>query len=395
MVKHKNSKIVCVSLTEDQAQLMIIMVLDYLEKHYKTFIERGAKRPTKNQIQLNNGSSIMARPVGNTGDAVRGFTGNVLIIDEASRMGEFIFTASKPTLMSTGGQIWLCSTPYGKQGYFWESFCNKNGRFKVIEASSWDVIHNRPISPVWTEHKRKEAIRFLEEEKAEMSALRFGQEYLGKFLDDLIQFFDDDLVRKCMVRQRPLNIDSGEDYFLGVDVARMGDDESVFSIFRMTAKGKLQQVECQIMKKTKLTETARHIIELDKLYDFSRIYIDDEGLGVGVMDILTDNDSTKFKTKGLRNSKKIIDPTDESKVKMLKEDLYWNLLTLMENGEIEFLDDPAIFQSFKSVQYEYTDDRRGNPFLHIFGNYTHIVESVIRASWSTKEKGLNPFVSYI
>ena len=33
-------------------------------------------------------------------------------------MPESVFTASKPTLLTTGGKIWMCSTPFGKTGYF-------------------------------------------------------------------------------------------------------------------------------------------------------------------------------------------------------------------------------------------------------------------------------------
>lgn len=395
MVEHKNAQIICVSLTEDQAQLMIIMVLDWLERNHKAYIEKGAKRPTKNKVLLNNGSSILARPVGNTGDAVRGFTGDVLIIDEASKMAQFIFDASTPTLMTTSGQIWLCSTPFGKHGYFYECYLNKNNRYKVIEKSSWDAIHERPIRGSWTQKKREGAIQFLKEEQLEKSPIVFAQEYLGKFMDDLRQFFDDNLVKKCMTRKRPERIEKGRDYVLGVDVARMGGDETVFSVFELTKHGKLVQVESQISKQTKLTETYNHIKHLNMLYDFNRIYVDDEGIGIAVFDMLTDDPDTMYKTVALRNSKKVIDPMDETEVKMLKGDLYFNLLKMMEKGDLELLDDPEIFLSFKSVQYEYTNDKKGKPFLHIFGNYTHIVEADIRAGWFVKEKGLNPFVDYI
>ena len=137
MMKNPGSRIIVVSLTEDQAQLMIIMTLDYLEKNDKKWIAKGKYKPTKNKIRLTNKSQILARPVGNTGDAVRGFTGDVLIVDEASRMPELMWTAAKPTLATTGGQIWMCSTPFGKQGYFYECWLNKNDRFKIWHVNTW------------------------------------------------------------------------------------------------------------------------------------------------------------------------------------------------------------------------------------------------------------------
>ena len=73
MLTHPNCRIIVVSLTEDQAELMIIMILDYLERNHKKNIGKGMKKPTKKRIFLKNNAMCLARPVGNTGDAVRGF----------------------------------------------------------------------------------------------------------------------------------------------------------------------------------------------------------------------------------------------------------------------------------------------------------------------------------
>jgi hypothetical protein len=119
MINNPKSRIIVVSLTEDQAQLIIIMILNYLEKNYKDRIAKPySKNITKNKIVLKNGSQVLSRPVGQTGDAVRGFTGDILIIDEASRMPESVFTASKPTLLTTGGKIWMCSTLLEERAIF-------------------------------------------------------------------------------------------------------------------------------------------------------------------------------------------------------------------------------------------------------------------------------------
>ena len=66
----------------------------------------------------------------------------------------------------------------------------------------------------------------------------------------------------------------------------------------------------------------------------------------------------------------------------------------MEHKKIKLLDDPEIYQSLKSVQYEYTRDAWGHPIMRIFGNYTHIVEGLIRAAWCVKDKSLNMWVEY-
>ena len=143
MIKNKNTHIVVASLTEDQAQLIIMMALIYLEQNYKPWIRKPySTNVTKGKIALNNGSQILARPVGQTGDAIRGFNANVLILDEVSRFNELILLAATPILLTTGGQIWMCSTPFGKKGFFWEQFNlaynlkDPDARFKVFYKSS-------------------------------------------------------------------------------------------------------------------------------------------------------------------------------------------------------------------------------------------------------------------
>ena len=183
----------------------------------------------------------------------------------------------------------------------------------------------------------------------------------------------------------------------------MGDDETTFEVLKRSDNKHLTHVEHQISKKTILTQTFQTIHGLNARYDFKRIYVDDEGIGIGVFDMLITDESTRGKTVALRNSKKVIDyktniwskKQKAGKTRMLKQDLYFNLLRLMELAKIDLLDDPEIFQSFKSIQYEFTADKKGKPFMKIFGNYSHIVEGLIRAAWIDKEKNLSMRVDYI
>ena len=399
MIKHPKSQIVVISISEDQAKLIINMALYYLEQNYRKEIAKKHKKPTLTKIELRNGSTMLARPVGNTGDAVRGFEGNILIIDEASRMPEIAFAAATPVLLTTGGKIWMCSTPFGKQGYFYKSWLNKHKRYKIWHQSSEEVLNNRKISYSWTKQQKQESLEYLAEEKKDKSELEYGQEYLGLFIEDLRQFFPDKIVIDAQTGKRPNLINKRADHYIGSDVGRLGDDPSTFEIV-IKYDDRAVHVEHQTTKKTLLTQTANHIIGLNINYNFRKIYVDAEGIGIGVFDILISTEATKRKTEALLNSKKIIDYKASKKgsggrTKMLKEDMYMNLLKVLEQGKIQLLDDPDIFQSFKSIQYEYTTDKRGKPFMHIFGNDSHIVEGLIRAVWCLKQKHLKLFVDYI
>ena len=395
MLEHKNHKVIVVSMSLEQAQLIIVMVLDYLEKHNKKLIQKGKNKPTKSRIYLNNGANVISRPVGNTGDAVRGFTGNVLYIDEASGMPEMMWKAAMPTLATTGGQIWMTSTPRGKfdgntnnKNFFFKSYENIDDQWQVFEINTEQVYKNRQITAEWTQEKYDKSNIYLERQKKTLTDLEYRQEYLGEFLDDMRQWFDDDLIRTCMNTARPNSIVKGKNYFLGVDIARMGEDESSFEIIDMSGDH-LFHIENQITTKTTLSQTTHHIESLHSLYDFSKIFIDDEGIGIGVLDFLLDNDDTKSVTLGINNSKQVIDKDGRTK-KLQKTLLYSNLKRLMELGKIHLLDDPGVFQSLKSVQYAYSNDSLGVRHLKIFGNYTHIAEGLVRAAWAIKYKDLNP-----
>lgn len=400
MANQNRCSIVAVSLTEDQAFLMRFMVEDYLKKHYPSLLKVPKKnKPTKNKIVLSNGSSYVVRPVGNTGDSVRGFTANVLIVDEAAYMPELMWIAAKPTLLTTGGEVWMCSTPHGKEGYFYECFQNKNDYFSVFHISSEEVITNREISESWTKEKREAAIRILEEEKNQMSEMQYAQEYLGQFIDELRRFFSEEWIEKvCTIKKEQIEPRlHDQDYYLGVDIARLGGDECAFEIIRKINKDCYRHVYHETQKNWITTKTEARIVELVNLYDAKKAYIDAGAgsLGVGILDHLLQLDSIKRKVEAVNNRQIITDRTGKKKQRLLKEDLYDNLRALGEQGKLTLFNDEQVMLSLRSVQYEYVMKANQKSSLRIFGNYTHIAEGLIRAAVCSKEKNIKLFISTI
>ena len=393
LVNNPNHQVIIVSLTEDQAKLIIVMILDYLEKNFKDKIKLGRDKPTQNKIHLKNGAIAIARPVGMTGNSIRGFTGNVLIIDEASRMPELVWAASKPTLLTTAGDIWMCSTPFGKQGYFYKSFLNKNERYKVFHINSETVIKERPLQGSWTQHKKEEGLKLLEDEKADMSELQYGQEYLGLFLDDLRQFFPDTLINKCCVLDKGLS--TKKDNYMGCDIARLGGDECAYEILQKTGEI-CRQVENITKKKQLTTQTEKDILSLNTIWDTCKIGIDagSGSLGVGMYDRLLENPETKRKVVAMNNRSIAMDRDGKKTQRIFKEDMYDNMLSMMERGELILLKDEDIIASLKSVQWEITEGASSK--VRIFGKYTHIAEGLVRAAWLAKKEKVNKlWISYM
>lgn len=390
MIKEPKTNIMMFSLTEEQAMIILSMAKNYLIETKPNLLKKKNTDTNKKTMTLKNGSVMRVRPAGDTGDSGRGFEGGILIVDEASRMGKYFWIATLPIVLMKAGEVWLGSTPFGKKGYFWERFNESfnlkdpEARYKVFYTTTEKVIKERKG---WTDEEREKIWGILQADKKTMSELEYGQEYLGLFLEDIMQFFPDDLIYKCMKAKRPNEIKEGRDYYLGQDIARMGEDETSYEIGYLQGDN-IIQVENQVTKHTFLTDTFKMTKELDNLYDFSKIFTDDEGIGIGVFDMLMDDDETKNKTIGINNSKRVIDKDGKEKG-ILKTDLYFHLRTLLEQQKIHLLKDDSIFQSLKSVQYEYTTDNKGNPHLKIHGNYTHIAEGLIRLAQATKYKDLN------
>ena len=104
-------------------------------------------------------------------------------------------------------------------------------------------------------------------------------------------------------------------------------------------------------------------------------------------------EQTKRKVVAINNAKRSLDRNDEHKKTLMKEDLYNNLLLMMEKGIIRLLDDEELILSLKSVQWEYII-KEGQPSrLRVFSNYGHIVEGLVRACWCNKDKHLNIWIS--
>ena len=374
-----------VTLVIAAAQRQSSLLFDKIRGEIDRLVEIGeveyADEPTLTRIRLANGSAIYSLPAGRTGYFIRGFTVDLLIADEAAYIPEQVWRAVIPMVavsqkLRKKGWIILLSTPFGKGGYFYDSFHDKD--FKTFHVSS----ERCPRFPS----------DFLMKERRRMTKAEYAQEYLGEFIDEWNQFFQTALIKKCMTFidwSRNKNYQARLNYYLGVDIARYGGDENAFVIAELDtykARNKLKIVKVLVTSNMSLADTIGRIQKLHELYKFRKIFLDDGGVGGGVMDVL--NEKLGRTVVGLNNARRSIDREDRMKA-ILKEDLYSNALLLMEQGKIELISDLKLLKSLKSIVFEYTAEKN----VKIFGKYSHIAEAFVRACWCTREKGLRVFLA--
>ena len=348
--------------------------------------------PTKTTIVLkkdfnkrqginNIGSTCYSLPAGKTGIYLRTYALDFLDIDEAAYVPETVYTALKPMLAvsakkrNLGWETFL-STPFGKGGFFWKShFSEDYERFHVSSEDCPRIGKD-----------------FLRKEKQRLTKAQYRQEWQGEFTDEWNQFFQTDLIKRCMTFMfwsKDDDYNTSARYYLGVDIARYGGDENAFVICELL-KARLKIVRVFTTDRISTTDTIGRIEAIEKEFKFNKIFIDDSGVGGSVTDILIDRLGRKV--MGLNNASKRLQIQGEEKKKgILKEDLYSNALMLMEVGRLELINHPGLLRSLKSITYEYGESTSTRN-LKIFGDYSHITEALVRACWCIKERGLDIYI---
>ena len=340
-----------------------------------------AEKPTLTKILLKNGSRVYSLPAGRTGYFIRGFTIDLLIADEAAYIPEEVWKAVIPMIAVSKqlrgmGHIILLSTPFGKGGYYYNSFTDTD--FKNFHVSS----EKCPRIPA----------EFLRKERQRLSKQDYAQEYLGEFTEAWNQFFATTLIKNCMeFMDWSLKTDRKPNsrLCLGVDIARYGGDENAMVVCEMH-KTNLKIVKIFTTARISTTDTMGRIEELDRIYNFNKIFIDDGGVGGAVTDVLIERLGRKV--MGLNNaSKRIQIQGDEKKRGIFKEDLYSNALMLMETGKLKLINDLLLLRSMKSITFEYGQNQSSRT-IKIFGDYSHVTEAMVRACWCIKERGLDIYI---
>jgi hypothetical protein len=334
------------------------------------------KTPTMTEMHLIGNRKIYALPAGKTGVYLRSYTIDFLDVDEAAYVPEMVWTSIIPMLAvpkKLRGLGWqtLLSTPFGKAGYFYESFHDNN--FKQFHISS--------------EKCPRITKSFLDKERSRLSKIEYAQEWLGEFIDEFNQFFPTKLIQDSMTFIEWDNkLDRRKDTFLGVDIARYGTDENAFVLAEMDNQKKVRIIKCMTTERRSLTQTTQEILRMFDSYGLNRIIIDDAGIGAGVFDMLVDRLGRR-KVIAMNNAKKS-EEEDARTGRVLKEDLYSNALILMEKKQIDIIASLKLQKSLKCMTFEYTDNKN----LKIYGKYSHLAEAFVRACWCVKAKSLNLYI---
>jgi hypothetical protein len=201
-------------------------------EHLPKFLQQGVTVWNKGNIELENGSKILASAT--SGSAVRGSSFNIIFLDEFAHVpntiAESFFTSVYPTISSgETTKVFIVSTPLGMNLFYkmWIDAEEKRNNYVPIE------VHYTQV-PGRDEKWRQETIK-------NTSEVQFNQEFLCEFLGSTHTLIDASKLRS-MVFKKPVfsknNIDVYEEpikkatYCMIVDTAQgKGQDFSAFSVF--------------------------------------------------------------------------------------------------------------------------------------------------------------------
>jgi hypothetical protein len=342
------ANIVIASLSKDQAYLIFNKISNFI--HKSPTLSKLIRRETKSEMTIEwyDGSGVtnfIVRPIGDTGDSLRGFTVHFAILDEAAYIPQVVYDAFLPSTVTTKPHILLTSTPKGKSGQFFKSCMTSHTLYEKGIPSPIEGHEDKERFP-WTQFHVTTFDNPLAASDPMVLKLIRGtnkaaerQEIYGEFLDGGNSLIPYNLLQESLISIERLAF---EYYECGVDTSGKGQDETVV-IISGVKDNKIYPVEIYTELTTEQPALARKIKQFNKTYGFRRVYIDETGMGDTLLDLMKEVDDDI--------------PVYGVNFKSDKTDLYVNLERLFEEREINLslLEDYAKEKLAEQLSYMYWD----------------------------------------
>lgn len=151
---------------------------EFIEKYNLATITHD----TQKSVEFSNGSRVISLP--GRQETIRAYSSVAyIIIDEASQVPDELYKTVRPMLAVSKGKIICMTTPYGKRGFFFESWQSNEKWYRVmITANDCPRITDE----------------FIKEEKEASGEWWVKQEYFCEFVDNEEQLFDWDQFHACI-----------------------------------------------------------------------------------------------------------------------------------------------------------------------------------------------------
>jgi hypothetical protein len=193
MLFKKDQSILALAPTQDKAKNIVDKVR-FAYSELPSWMKVGAVEDNKLSLLLSNGSKI--RAASGASDSARGYTANILILDEAAFIenAEDLWGSAQQTL-ATGGHAIVLSTPNGLDGFFDKNWAGaEQGENNFIPVRlPWNVHPKRDAK--WREDQDKELGKRMAAQECDCNFNSSGDtyfdsedlEYYGKHIEEPIE----------------------------------------------------------------------------------------------------------------------------------------------------------------------------------------------------------------
>lgn len=256
-----------------------------------------------------------------------------------------------------------------------------------IQSNNRDEVYIQSLTTDNFEENSEYVINLKEAFKENPNLLRKYLYADWSLVDTINQLIPSEAILKASERTDEVN-----EISLGVDVARYGDDKTVFTILK---NGNIELIESY--PQTSITETITRTIQLIKDYniDSGFVGIDSVGIGAGVVDGLK---AQNYHVIELQGGSKPIETDFEEAFKPfnLRSQMYYELRKDLINGKLGNINNEALKLELQAIKYEIYADRTvkvasKESIKKLLGRSPDFADSLVYANWVKTYRGENRY----
>lgn len=377
-VTNSNKLIMILSQDRERAREFYNLVIGYIMSSPLT-AQMVVGDPKQSETKLDNGTRIINKAAGRDGRSLRGYSVDLLIIDEADFIPEPVFVAGEQCTASVRGKIWLISTPFRKATTFYKYFQDGlEARRKWENPNLLDEDEKPYEAPIGRKYGFKsfwhdytsglKAFKsdgstqidesFVMKKKLSMPKWAFEQEYMALWSDDIASYFNEKQVLAVVNRDlkestfRYNKEFPGQRVFFGIDFAKHKDRTVIWCIGKQP-NGDYKTLFVKEMEGRDWNNQLEEINTLVRDMQPELIFIDKTGLGDVMLDLMMKSD---YMPNGEKNYMlgRINEDTAISMQLSKKVSIYSHLQYMIGNQLIEIPNIQRCIDEFVYLQYEKT-----------------------------------------
>ena len=322
----------------------------------------GVDVDTNKEYRFKNRSTIMFRHGAET-NVLKNITLDGFVIEQAEEFEndeQFTFLRDRlrgrsgPTqqgciLANAAGHNWIwdlwVNSSVVDGSFASMKYCQPKGKeFFAVLARTEDNAINLPKDYV-------EDLKRMEKEAPEHYRQYVLNDFSTQISDDAL-LSPDDLKRSL---ELALNKPYAPVRIMGVDVARYGGNEIVFSILESRGAVQWEQIHQVAYAQRGLDESIGRAISLIKDFEIKLVVVDDDGLGGGMTDMLRlQGLEVKAFRGGLPIEKQA--PGNVPHYDMIRSAAYFRVQEWIRKGWLKVMDDPKLHAQLLSIRYKFKPD---------------------------------------